>query len=81
MSTSRISVGREIRSEWGWMWARTKRLADLLREPRILAGAVDTVEALDRWCAMKGEDPARVQLGDAKFIKGLQYVEYPLERE
>lgn len=76
-----ISVGREIRSEWGWLWARTKRLANLMLLPHVLRGAEDMVEGLDRWCDSNQVDRSRVRLGDAKFVKGLQYVEYPLDRE
>lgn len=80
MSTGRVQVGREVRHEFGWLWARTKRLADLLRHPHILAGAVDVAQALDRYCEVHQVNQRDVELGDAKFIKGLQYVEYPLER-
>lgn len=65
---------------WEWMWARTKRLANLLREPNILAGAIQLVEHMDRWCDHNEIPQEQVGLGDAKFIKGLQYVEYPLTR-
>lgn len=66
---------------WEWMWRRTKRLADMLRELHILAGAVQVVDALDRWCEINEIPENRVALGDAKFIKGLRYVEYPLVEE
>lgn len=79
--TPRIQVGREIRHEFGWLWARTKRLANLLAEPRILLAAVELVEAIDRHCAVHDLDPRRVTLGDAKFIRGLDYLQYPLTYE
>jgi hypothetical protein len=63
-----------------WMWNRTKRLATSLYSPRVLAGAQDVVDSLDRYCELNGIDPARISIGEAKFIKGLQYVEYPLEQ-
>lgn len=65
---------------WEWMWNRTKRLANLLLEPQILAGAVQLVEGLDNWCAHNQVEESSVQLGDAIFVKGLQYIEYPLLR-
>jgi hypothetical protein len=65
---------------WEWMWARTKRLANLLLEPNILAGAVQLVERMDAWCEHNQVPQQSVQLGDAKFIRGLTYIEYPLER-
>lgn len=64
---------------WEWMFNRTRRLANLLAEPRILAGAVQIVEGLDRFCESHDLPENRVVLGDAKFIRGLQYVEFPLE--
>lgn len=64
---------------WEWMWERTKRLANLLQEPHILAGAVQIVEGLDRFCEENNLPEHRVILGDAKFIKGLEYIEFPLE--
>jgi hypothetical protein len=66
---------------WEWLWRRTKRLADMLHEPRILDGAVQIVEHLDRWCEHNGVAESSVALGDAKFIKGLTYIEFPLERQ
>lgn len=66
---------------WEWMWRRTKRLADLLLQPHILAGAVQMVEAMDRYCEENDLPESGVVLGDAIFIKGLCYVEFPLERE
>jgi hypothetical protein len=66
---------------WEWLWNRTKRLADLLTEPRILAGAVQVVEHLDRFCDEHEIPESSVQLGEAKFIRGMTYVEYPLGRQ
>lgn len=77
-ATPRIQVGREIRSEWGWLWTRTKRLANLLAHPHILAAAVELVEAIDRHVEAHELDPKRVQLGDARFVKGLDYLEFEL---
>lgn len=65
---------------WEWMWARTKRLANLLLEPNILAGAVQLVERMDAWCDQNQVPQENVALGDAKFIRGLTYIEYPLTR-
>ena len=66
---------------WEWMWQRTKRLADLLLHHRhILAGAVQLVEGLDRWCSENDVEQHAVMMGEAKFMRGLNYVEYPLER-
>lgn len=66
-------------STWAWKWQRIKRLADLLAfNPHLLQAADDIVTGLDRYCELNDIDPARIQLGDAKFIKGLDYVEYPL---
>lgn len=65
---------------WEWMWDRTKRLANLLLEPNILRGAVDLVERMDFWCEHNEVPQERVGLGEAKFIRGLTYVEFPLER-
>lgn len=76
-----VTVGREVRHEFGWLWARTKRLANLLLHPHILAGAVQMVEGLDRWCDDNNLPHDSVTVGDAKFIKGLQYVEYPLRTQ
>lgn len=78
---SEVKVGRELRDPMGWMLARTKRLADLLLLPNILRGATDIVEGLDRWCEHNGVDEGSVLLGDAIFVKGLQYVEYPLLKQ
>jgi len=78
---SRVTVGREVRHEFGWLWARTKRLADLLLLPNVLRGAQDIVDGMDRWCDANGIPRDQVRLGDAKFIKGVTYVEYPLERQ
>lgn len=66
---------------WEWMWNRTKRLAMLLYHPHILAGAIELSEALDNWCAHNQVPEKSVTLGDAIFVKGLQYVEYPLGRQ
>lgn len=66
---------------WEWMWRRTKRLANLLAEPQILAGALQLVQALDNWCAANGVPEKSVQLGDAIFVRGLDYIEYPLVSE
>lgn len=66
---------------WQWMYQRTKRLANLLLEPHILAGAVQIVEAMDRYCAENELAESSVTLGDAIFVKGLEYVEYPLVHE
>lgn len=65
---------------WEWMWNRTKRLADLLYEPRVLDGATQMANTLDRYCDMNGIDRGSIRLGDAIFVKGLQYIEFPLER-
>lgn len=78
---SRISVGREVRHEFGWLWARTKRLANLLHHPHVFAGALQIVEGLDRWCEFNGVPENRVVLGDAIFVKGLDYIEFPLLTE
>lgn len=73
-----VSVGREIRHEFGWLWSRTRRLAMLLHHPRILLAAVEIAETLDRYAAIQQVDSATVELGDARFIRGLRYIEYPL---
>lgn len=65
---------------WEWMWNRTRRLALLLFEPNILAGARDLVERMDSWCDHNGVPQESVGLGDAKFIRGLTYIEYPLTK-
>ena len=39
------------------------------------------VEAMDRYCAENELEERSVELGDAIFVKGLQYVEYPLVHE
>lgn len=67
-------------AQWGWFWQRTVRLAKLLYEPRILQGAIDMVEGLDRWSSENKVAQDNVGLGDAKFLRGLSYIEYPLER-
>jgi hypothetical protein len=72
--------GQDRFAQWGWFWQRTLRLATLLRQPHILQGAVDMVEALDRWAAVHDVEESNVGMGDAKFMRGLRYVEYPLER-
>lgn len=76
-----VKVGRELSDPMGWLLARTKRLADLLALPNILRGAVDIVEGLDRWCECHQVEEGSVLLGDAIFVKGLQYVEYPLLKQ
>lgn len=73
-----VKLGREIRSDFGWLWTRTKRLANLLLEPNILRGAEEMVEAMDRYADANDIDQTKLTLGDAKFIKGMTYVEYPL---
>jgi hypothetical protein len=74
-----VQVGREIRSEFGWLWARTKRLADMLILPSVLAGAMELVEAMDRYADLNEIPQGSLTIGDAKFMRGLQYVEFPLE--
>ena len=66
---------------WEWLWNRTKRLANLLLEPRILDGAIQLVEHMDRWCEHNGVPEDKVGIGDAIFPKGLCYISYPLIRE
>lgn len=73
-----VKLGREIRSDWGWLWTRTKRLANLLLEPNILRGAEQMVEAMDRYADANEIAQEKLALGDAKFIKGMTYVEFPL---
>ncbi len=78
---TRVKTGGDDRfAQWGWFWQRTQRLARLLYEPRILRGAIDLVEGLDRWASENKIDEANVGMGDAKFLRGLSYVEYPLTR-
>jgi hypothetical protein len=67
-----------IREPFQWLWNRTWRLAQLLWHDHILDGAQRIVEGLDRYCELNDIDPKRIQLGDAIFVKGLDYVEYPL---
>lgn len=62
-----------------WMWRRTKRMADSLFADPILQGADQVAEALDRYCEINGIERDRINVGDAKFIKGMDYAEYPLE--
>lgn len=66
---------------WEWMWQRTKRLALLLLHPNILAGALQITEGLDRWCELNDVAESDVILGDAKFVRGLTYIEFPLEAQ
>lgn len=75
---TRVTGGQDRFNQWGWLWRRTHRLAMLLLEPNILAGALDLVQGLDRWCDSTGTDQARVGVGEAKFIRGLTYIELPL---
>ena len=63
---------------WEWMWQRTRRLALLLLHPHILAGALQIAESLDRYCEINDIPQESITLGEAKFIRGLQYIEYPL---
>jgi hypothetical protein len=67
-----------IREPFHWLWARTYRLAQLLWHDHILEGVQDVVNGLDRYCELNDIDPKRITLGDAIFVKGLDYVEYPL---
>lgn len=80
MSRRIKTQGDDRFAQWGWFWQRTLRLARLLYEPRILQGAVDIVEGLDRWAAENQVPEDKIGLGDAKFLRGLTHVEYPLER-
>lgn len=77
---ARVSVGREIRSDFGWLWARTKRLADLLRYPNVLQGALDLANALDRYCEENGIREGDAGLGDAIFTRDVDVVEFPVIR-
>lgn len=65
---------------WEWMWRRTKRLADLLDHPHILDGAFQITEHFDRYAAEHKIAEGDIRMGDAIFVKGLRYIEYPLER-
>lgn len=66
---------------WEWMWQRTKRLALMLLHPNILAGALQIAEGLDRYCELNEIPEQSVTIGEALFVKGLEYIEYPLVAE
>lgn len=74
-----VQVGREIRSDFGWLWARTKRLANLMLLPTVLAGAIELVEAMDRYADLNEIPQDKLTIGDAIFVKGLSYISFPLE--
>jgi hypothetical protein len=74
----RVTEGDQRFAQFGWLWQRTKRLADLLNHPRILAGALDLAEGLDRYCEANEIAKNRVTVGDAVFVRGLDYIELPL---
>lgn len=76
--TRRVTEGDARFAQFGWLWQRTRRLAELLREPHILQAAIDLAEGMDRYAAANQIDQRRLVIGDAIFVRGLSYVELPL---
>ena len=78
---TRLTAGQDRFNQFGWLWRRTHRLALMLFEPRILAGAVQIVEGLDRYAEHHRIPKDQIRVGDAKLVRGLNYIEMPIEAE
>ena len=78
---TRVTGGSDRFAQWGWLWRRTHRLAMLLFEPRILAGAIMLVEALDRYADAHDIPRDQIRVGDALLVRGLSYIELPIEQD